>query len=60
VNSPYKQLLKNLTTQELLALSDQIQKEESKRLVKKKSIYNELERIAKNAGISIKELEFLS
>lgn|GEM_PF-4834938 len=60
MNSPYKQLLKNLTTQELLALSDQIQKEESKRLVKKKSIYNELERIAKNAGISIKELEFLS
>jgi len=60
LNSPYKQLLKNLTTQELLALSDQIQKEEAKRLVKKKSIYNELERIAKNAGISIKELEFLS
>lgn len=59
MKNPYTQILNGLTDGELIALASKIQAEQLSRSAPKKSIYQDLEKLAKQAGISIKELEFL-
>jgi len=59
-NAKYTDLLSKLSIEELLELAQAIQAEVGHQHAPPKSIFSELEALAKKAGISSKELDFLT
>lgn len=59
-NASHPEFLSKLTVDELLDLAQAIQTESARQHEPPKSIFAELEALAKQAGISTKELDFLT